>query len=318
MSLAADELGEGAARGLPWRAALAAVAGSVIVGFVPLATRGLYAGGMSPYSLLFWRYLLALVAMLAATRAIGLDLRGAARRGAWRLTALGATLGAMQTLCYFESLRRLDTGIAILLFYTYPVMTLALERFLFRRRVPPIAVVCVGLILCGAGLVAAPGLHSGAIDPRGFLWAVPGPLTYAFYLALNARLMARHPPLVGAGFLYAGFALTFLLAVLVVGLDAPRDGGGWLVLVFLAIGTGALSATLFSYSVPRLGPGSYAIIANCELVTVVLIGAAVLGERLTANRAVGGGLILAGILLHGLAKRRGAGQAAAVQRLRST
>jgi drug/metabolite transporter (DMT)-like permease len=54
---------------------------------------------------------------------------------------------------------------------------------------------------------------------------------------------------------------------------------------------------------PRLGPATYAIIANCELVTVVVVGAVVLGEKLTPTHALGGGLILAGILLHGWARR---------------
>jgi drug/metabolite transporter (DMT)-like permease len=54
---------------------------------------------------------------------------------------------------------------------------------------------------------------------------------------------------------------------------------------------------------PRLGPTTYAIIANCELVTVVVVGVTVLGEKLTPTSALGGGLILAGILLHGWVRR---------------
>jgi drug/metabolite transporter (DMT)-like permease len=55
---------------------------------------------------------------------------------------------------------------------------------------------------------------------------------------------------------------------------------------------------------PRLGPPTYAIIANCELVTVVLVGAIVLAEKLTPSSALGGGLVLAGILLHGWVRKR--------------
>jgi drug/metabolite transporter (DMT)-like permease len=32
---------------------------------------------------------------------------------------------------------------------------------------------------------------------------------------------------------------------------------------------------------PRLGPATYAIIANCELLAVVVVGVVVLGEKLT-------------------------------------
>jgi multidrug transporter EmrE-like cation transporter len=78
---------------------------------------------------------------------------------------------------------------------------------------------------------------------------------------------------------------------------------GWLSLAFLALGPGAVAAVAQSYSMPRLGPPTYAIIANCELVTVVLVGVIVLGEQLTPTSALGGGLILGGILLHGWGRR---------------
>src|SRR5262249_39848595 len=175
----------------------------------------------------------------------------------------------------------------------------------FKRRVGAVAVLCVAMILAGAALIAGPGLEGGTIDPHGFLWAVPGPLVYALYLTANARLMGRHPPLIGAGFLYLGFAASFLGAVLTLGLEIPRSPAGWAALLFIALGAGALTATLFSYSVPRLGPSSYAIIANCELITVVLIGIFLLEEMLTPARAAGAVLIAAGILVHGLFREPG-------------
>ncbi len=287
------------ARAVPWRAGLAAAGTSVMFGFVPLAARGLYADGLSTGSLLCWRYLLALVVIFAGIRLARLRLGAALRQGAWRIALVGVSLGAVQTLCYFQSLRRLDTGIAVLLFYTFPVVTLGVERFFFKQPVATAALLCVIVILAGAALIAGPGLHNGTIDPRGLAWAVPGPVIYAFYLAANARLMARHPPLIGAGFLYGGLAAAYLGAALWLGASLPKSAAGWLSLAFLALGPGAVAAVAQSYSMPRLGPATYAIIANCELVTVVVVGAAVLGEKLTPTRALGGGLILAGILLYG-------------------
>src|SRR5204863_9106962 len=78
---------------------------------------------------------------------------------------------------------------------------------------------------------------------------------------------------------------------------------GWALLLFIGVGPGALTMTLFAYSVPRLGAGSFAILANVELVTVVLIGTLVLGEAVTPGRAIGGALIVAGILTHALARQ---------------
>ena len=77
-------------------------------------------------------------------------------------------------------------------------------------------------------------------------------------------------------------------------------------MLFIALGPGALTMTLFTYSVPRLGASSFAILANTELVTVVAIGVLVLGEAMTPGRAIGGALIVAGILVHALSRRSAA------------
>jgi drug/metabolite transporter (DMT)-like permease len=283
--------------------ALAAVAGSVMVGFLPLVTRQLYHDGVGTTSLLLWRYSLALAVIAAAVSMMQLDLCRAWRAGAWRIAVVGASLGAVQTLCFFESLRTLESTVAVLLFYTYPAATLGLDRILFGQRIRPQAAICIAVILAGAGLIALPGWHSGTIDPRGLAWALPAPLIYAFYLAAMARLMRDHPPLVGAGFLYLGLTGTYMVAALAFGVDLPATAGSWGAIGFLAIGAGALTATLFSYSVPRLGATSYAIIANTELVTVTIIGVALLGDTVTATRVAGAALIVAGITAHGLFRR---------------
>jgi drug/metabolite transporter (DMT)-like permease len=135
-------------------AAGAAAGTSVMFGFVPLAARELYADGLSTWSLLCWRYLLALVIIFAGIRFTRLRLGTALRQGAWRIALVGVSLGAVQTLCYFQSLRWLDTGIAVLLFYTFPVVTLGVERFFFKQQVARAALLCVIVIFAGAALIA--------------------------------------------------------------------------------------------------------------------------------------------------------------------
>src|ERR1700685_3389337 len=109
-----------------WPAAFAAVAGSVTVGFMPIMARALYADGLDASSMLFWRYAIALPALLIAAMATRVDLVWAWRSGAWKIVIVGATLGVGQTICFWESIRFIDTGLADLLFYTYPGLTLLL------------------------------------------------------------------------------------------------------------------------------------------------------------------------------------------------
>jgi drug/metabolite transporter (DMT)-like permease len=289
-----------------WSAALAAIAGSALVGIMPLVALQLYGEGLSAPSMLFWRYVIAILALGAAAKMAGLFLWQAWRGGAWRVVLLGATLGAGQTLCFWESIRTLETSVAVLLFYTYPAITLALDRFFFGQKVRPLALVCIATILIGAALITAPGLHGGSLDPRGLAWALPAPLIYALYLAINSRLLRRYPAVIGAGGLFAGMAVTFGLMAASLGLQVPESTVGWALLLFIGLGPGAVTMTLFTYSVPRLGASSFAILANTELVVVVAIGVLVLGEAVTPWRAVGGALIVAGIVAHVLARREAA------------
>ena len=285
-----------------WPASLAAVSGSVMVGFMPLLARHLYAGGMSALSMLVWRYSLALVALFLAGAAMRLDFRAAWRRGAWQIVVIGATLGAGQTLSYWQSVKTLDTSIAVLLFYTYPALTLALDRLVMKRPIRPRAVASIAVILFGAGLITVPGIRTGGISLAGLAWALPGPVIYSVYLVLTTSRLRRHPPVIGATCLYSGLLLTFGVSTVFTGFDWPANGATWAILAFIAIGPGALMVTLFSYSAPRLGPSGYAIVANTELVTTVTVGVAVLGEPVTFARAIGGAMIVAGILAHSLAR----------------
>lgn len=133
--------------------------------------------------------------------------------------------------------------------------------------------------------------------------ASPAPLIYAVYLAINARILRRHKPLIGATGLYIGMAATFGLIAAWRGLNIPTSAVSWALMLFIGLGPGAVTMTLFTYSVPRLGASSFAILANTELVVVVSLGVLVLGEALTPWRAVGGALIVAGIVTHALARR---------------
>ncbi|HTQ34209.1 MAG TPA: DMT family transporter [Stellaceae bacterium] len=286
-----------------WPAAFAAVGGSITVGFMPILARQLYAAGVAPPSMLLWRYTIALPALFLAALALRVDLIAAWRGGAWKITLVGATLGVGQTITFWESIQTLDTSVAVLLFYTYPALTLVLDRALFGRPIQPRAAGCVAIILVGAAFIAIPGLRHGTIDLRGLAWAIPSPLIYVFYLAANSVLLRGQKPLAGAICLYLGMAVAFAAIGVASGLNIPATSHAWLLMVIAALGPGALVITLFSYSVPRLGPSSYAIIANLELVTVVIVGISLLGEKMTPERITGGTLIIAGIVGYGLLRK---------------
>src|SRR5262249_42702455 len=150
-----------------WPAVMAATSGSVMVGFMPVMARELYAEGIGAPSMLLWRYAIAVPALLLAAAATRVDLAVAVRGGARHIRLWAAALGAGQPLCFWESLKTLDPSFAVLLFYTSPALTLVLDGVLFARPIRPSALVCVAIILAGAALITVPGIRHGTLDPAG-------------------------------------------------------------------------------------------------------------------------------------------------------
>ena len=177
---------------------------------MPLAARHLYADGLSAPSMLFWRYAIAILALgtaatLARAQAVaGLAARRVAHRAArrdFRRRPDAVLLGKHQDA------RDQHRGTALLHLSGRDAGDRPAGRS--SRGCGRWRCSCIAAILCGAALITGPGLHGGALDPRGLAWAVPAPLLYAVYLAINTRLLRRHPALIGATGLYLGMAVTF-------------------------------------------------------------------------------------------------------------
>ena len=235
---------------------------------MPLVARRLYAAGLSAPSMLFWRYVWRCWRSARPRRDRPRSAR-AWREGAWRIALVGATLGAAQTLCFWESIKTLETSIAVLLFYTYPAVTLALDRLVFKQP--------IRRSRCFASRHPARGGADHRAGParRHDRPARPG---LGAAGAAGLRVLSRDQRAAAAA-LSAADRRRPVCSRHGGNLRADRGAGSastcrragrlGCLLLFVALGPGALTMTLFSYSVPRLGASSFAILANTEFVTVV-------------------------------------------------
>jgi drug/metabolite transporter (DMT)-like permease len=90
----------------------------------------------------------------------------------------------------------------------------------------------------------------------------------------------------------------------------PPRSDLWVNILFIGTLGGALQILSFSYALPRLASTGFAVIVCLEVVTVVLAGVVLLGERLEPVQWLGVVLVLGGILLARLAKAPRPGPAA--------
>ena len=279
------------------KAVAAAAIGSISVGFVPMFISGLQKAGMNTVSTLVWRYIVAL-AILIPLALWRHRLADEWHKGGKWLVLNGLTLGVVQVFCYFKAIETLPTSVVVTLFYCYPVLTLVLDRALFGLTFGPAKLVGVLIIIVGVALTSWPGLvGASALDPRGMSYVLFTAFAYALYIAAAYPVTKKVAPLASAVFIYGSYATVFGLIAFLTGFDLPPSRDLWLNVLFIGTLGGALQIMSFSYALPRLASSGYAVIVCLEVVTVVLAGVFLIGERLQPIQWLGVALVIGGIFL---------------------
>jgi len=290
--------------GVEARAVAAAALGSALVGTVPYFAIGLYNGGMDVGSVLFWRYWIALAVLIPIAWWTSPSLRAEWATAGRGLFVNSLTLGVAQTYTYFRAVQTVPSSVVITVFFVYPIITLALDRYLFSISVRWSSIAAVGLIFIGALLAGWPSLGLGDADPVGILCVLATPFVYAAYIAVAYRYTRQGSPFASASAIYLGLGCAYAIVVGIFGMRLPSDTGGWYGLLMIALVGGVIQVASFAYALPRLSAGRYSIIVSLELVTVVLIGVLLLGEHLSAIQFAGIGLVAVGIVADRLVRAK--------------
>lgn len=240
------------------------------------------------------------IAALLRTLPAGLLLTVYARRlpepGQWgRLLLLSAlNIGFFQALL-FVAAYRLPGGVAAVVGAIQPLLVMALAWALDGRRSSGVAIVAA---LAGIGGMAALLLSPGAVwDPAGIAAALAGAASMAAGMYLAQRWKTEVPVLAFTGWqLLAG---GMMLAPAALAFDPPLPAlsatqvlaYGYLSLV------GAMAAyVLWFRGVVRLSPVAVSSLGLLSPLTAVVLGWALLGQRLDGISLLGMAIVLASIL----------------------
>jgi drug/metabolite transporter (DMT)-like permease len=226
------------------------------------------------------------------------ELRGISRRDVALGLGLGAGVYALQAGMYFTALDRIDASLLSLLCYTFPaivaVAAVALGRERFdRRKTLALCLASGGLVL----VVASAG--TGALDPLGTALGLATAVVYSGYILVGEGIASRVPARALAALVCSGAALTLTAGSAVAGQLHPERltvaGWGWLLI--LALVATVLALSLQFAGLRRVGPTTASILSNAEPVVTVMLAFAVFGEVLAPLQLVGGGFVLAGVLV---------------------
>ncbi|MFI7701669.1 DMT family transporter [Nonomuraea sp. NPDC049480] len=221
----------------------------------------------------------------------GAGIRRAIRPG----LLLGAVAVAAYQLCYFAAVAR--TGVAIgtvVAIGSGPVFTGVLSWLLDRRRPSGRWTLATAAAICGcAALIVGGGAEAGGQVVSGVLFALLGGLLYAFYAVMAARAIgdgARSDAVMGV--MFGGAAVIMLPILTVNGVGWLGEPRGLVAVLYLGLGTTALSYFLYGRGLRTTPVATAATLALAEPAVAALLGLVVLGERL-APVSIAGLVLLA-------------------------
>lgn len=260
-------------------------------GTLAILGRFAYADGMNAQSILFLRFSLAAVLMLALLRVRRERLpRGPVLR---RLIAMGAVGYVGQAMAYLTALKYASAGLVALLLYLYPIFVVLLAAVLLHEPFTGVKGLALGLALAGLLLTVGP-LGGQAL---GILLAITGAAIYAIYIIVGSHVMRQVSAVQSSAVIFAAAGLSAGILMLVTGPQLPATGSGWATIAAIVLVATVLPVVTFLAGLERIGPSNAAMLSTIEPVVTVLLAAWWLNEWLAPVALLGGGLILLAVLL---------------------
>ena len=289
---------EGAARSGGWGGVLVTAFAALSISISLVLSPLVYDAGMSAPTLIAVRPLIFALALWLLYRATGRSL--ALPPAQWR-AALGlGVIYMIGTAGYLGSIVTLPVSLAVLVFYTYPLMTLLLTCLLERHWPRPLDL--GALLIALLGLVLALGVDFGRLHPVGLALVAAGALAIANSFYWMGRLLGDRDT--GAATFHmalSGSAVAGLATLASGSLAWPAGTGGWLLLAAVVVTFIGGFFGMFR-GVALVGPVRAATILNLEPVFTIALAFVLLGESLTPLQLCGAGLVVAAVAT---AQRRG-------------
>lgn len=271
---------------------LLCIASALCFGTMAIFGRFARASGVDTSTLLLLRFSIA-GALLWGVVAVRRE-RLPAGRDLAVLVGMGAIGYAGQAFAYFSALDHASAGLVALLLYLHPVIVAVLARAVFGHLLRPAQLAAIALAVLGSALTVGNATDG---SPAGVFFGIAAATIYAVYILTGGQLSREVTPLASTTVVVTSAASVFVVAAAIRGVQLPATATGWTAVLAIAVVCTVAAVALFLAGLERLGPVRASIYSTVEPVFTILLAALVLGESVTWLRALGGALILGGVLL---------------------
>lgn len=281
---------------------LAAALSAIIFGIAPILASLAYAHGSNSVVISCFRPLLSLpiLAVIMAVKRVSFRLTG---REALMLVITGVAGSGATSMLLYGSYSLIPVGMATAIHFIYPALVALASCVFFKTRLPALKIAAVAFSVAGAALF----FTGGGMSLAGILLALLSGVSYTFFI-----MMVERSCLKGLDVFKRTFYICFVgaLTAAVFGIAtgnfdvAAMDGVAWGITAIISVMVTVGAFVLFQVGITLSGAPTAAILSTLEPIVGVALGFIVLNEQLTAFKLAACALIIAAVLLVGLAERR--------------
>ena len=264
---------------------------------VPALAKSSYDNGANALGVMTVRFTVAAILLLIARVTIG-------RKESWptlqrtiALLIIGAVGITAVSLTYFIAIDEIDTSLAIVLWYIYPVFVVGVSWAVLRKK--PRRNVFIALPFTLAGIAITAGQLAGGSGTAIALVMVSSFL-FSFYIIGLDKASRGIGLITNVTVLTVGTAIGywFVCFVPITPLEPvfPTDSRTWTMIVVLAI-FGTTAPFLFSVAgLTRLEASTYSVITTIEPILGIIIAVIFLGEAMSVERFLGAALVIGALI----------------------
>lgn len=267
---------------------LFAAISAVTYGMNPLFALPLYDAGMDLFSVLFFRYLIA-IPILAVMLKIRRRDFSIEKKDIMPLIILGI-LFALSSITLFSSYHHMDAGIASTILFVYPIIVALIMFIFFKEKISSKTIACIAVALIGIALLCKSG-EGAVVSTKGVLFVLGSALSYSIYIVMvNKSRIKKMATIKVTLYVLAVGWIIFAVRALASGiLTTPPAEKWWLWanIIALSVFPTVISLICTTEAIQYIGSTPTAILGVLEPVTAVFFGIVVFNEVMTTRIVIG-------------------------------
>ena len=281
-------------KGRIFKGYLLGIIGSACYGLNPLFALPLYQKGLSPDSVLFYRYFFAIILLAMLMKYHGQSF--ALKRNEIFPLAIMGILFSISSLTLFMSYNYMDAGIASTILFLYPIMVAVISALVFHEKLSLMTIIAIVLAFWGISMLNENG-SGKPLNFMGFLLVALSALSYAIYLIGVNRSVLKSMPTEKLTFYSILFGISIYLIRLnfLTDLQPLNTPFMWMNAIGLALLPTVISLVTITASIHLIGSTPTSILGALEPVTALVCGVLVFGELLSFKNIIGILMVLSAV-----------------------